>query len=844
MPFGLCNAPATFQRYIDQALHGLIDEELIAYLDDILIYGDTLEELQQRTRRCLQRLREWGLHAKLKKCVFHVQSVNYLGFRITSEGISMEEDLIQTIKEWPTPKRVRDVQAFIGTTGFYRRFVPRYSHIAKPLTDLTRKGEKFHWGSKEQAAFEKIKSEFVPGRILLHFDPKKQVVVYTDASKDAASGIICQKDDNGRLRPVFIWSKKFSPSERKYSTTDQELLAIVWAMERFRPYVEGAKYTVIVRSDHANLRCFMTTKDLKPLQVRWAERLSRFDFVIEHVEGRINPADGPSRRPDYAIDDSDSPEEPKDFLTFAALSARRFERVAPPNEVETAALTLSPDVEEQIKEELAEDETALSMRELEELPKGWVDDELLYYYDRFYVPQAVRMEVLRRLHDTPLAGHLGQKRTLELVQRKYYWPKMKTDIEDYCLRCTQCRKNKAETHATFGSLMPLAPAERPWSRVGIDLITDLPKTKNGHDSIQVHVDHFGKGIALAATKKESGAKDAAILARKNVISKKGIPRSWVMDRDKRWLNAFWKQLSKDLRMKLNYSTAYHPQSDGQTERVNEIIEAYLRAFINYMQDDWDEWLDLAEMAWGNSKHSASGVSPFFAEHGYDPDTELAVEQPGREISNVDAAAYANFMAELHNILSENLVRAQAMNKKYYDRKRKEMAFEVGDQVLLRTTNIKSQRPSKKLDRKKVGPFTVKRVINRNAYELDLPTHMKIHPVFHIELLEPYRSPMPGQILEEDATEPMYIDGNKEYGVRAIIDAVRDEHNEIQFRVQWEGYDDEKDDTWEPLKNLTNCPERVDEFVRTHPDCPALPIISEDLKPKRKKRRPAMTGKRD
>ena len=124
----------------------------------------------------------------------------------------------------------------------------------------------------------------------------------------------------------------------------------------------------------------------------------------------------------------------------------------------------------------------MNMRELEELPKGWVDDELLYHYDRFYVPQAVRMEVLRRLHDTPLAGHLGQKRTLELVQRKYYWPKMKTDIEDYCLRCTQCRKNKAETHATFGSLMPLAPAERPWSRVGIDLITDLPKTKNGHDS--------------------------------------------------------------------------------------------------------------------------------------------------------------------------------------------------------------------------------------------------------------------------------------------------------------------------------------------------------------------------
>ena len=151
-----------------------------------------------------------GLHAKLKKCIFHVQSVNYLGFRITGEGISMENDLIQTIKEWPTPKRVRDVQAFLGTAGVYRRFVPRYSHIAKSLTDMTKKGKVFHWGSKEQAAFEKIKSEFVPGRILLHFDPKKQVVVYTDASKDAASGILYQKDDNRRLRPVIIWSKSLA----------------------------------------------------------------------------------------------------------------------------------------------------------------------------------------------------------------------------------------------------------------------------------------------------------------------------------------------------------------------------------------------------------------------------------------------------------------------------------------------------------------------------------------------------------------------------------------------------------------------------------------------------------
>ncbi|KKA21648.1 Transposon-encoded protein with TYA [Rasamsonia emersonii CBS 393.64] len=785
MPFGLCNAPATFQRYIDQALHGLIDEELIAYLDDILIYGSTLEEVQERTRHCLQRLREWGLCVKLRKCRFHVQTVNFLGFQISPEGISMEEDLIQTIQKWPVPKRVRDVQAFIGTAGFYRRFVPRFSHIAKPLTDLTRKGRQFDWGPKEQAAFERLKAEFVPGRILMHFDPDRQIYVYTDASNDAASAILCQKDDNERMRPVMIWSKKFSTSERKYSTPDQELLAIVWGMERFRPYVEGARYTVIVRSDHANLRNFMTTKDLKPLQVRWAERLSRFDFVIEHIQGHLNPADGPSRRPDYVIED-EFPEEPKAFLKFASASLR-FEQSPEPNQVEIAALALSPDMEERIKEKLVTDETATEI--YKDPPQGWeARNGLLFYHDRFYVPK-------------------------------------------------DCQQNKANTHLTFGRLEPLPPPEKPWSRIGIDLITDLPRTKYGHDCIQVHVDHFSKGIILASTRKTAGAKEAAILTRKNVISKKGIPRSWIMDRDKRWLNSFWSQLGNDLRMEFNPSTAYHPQSDGQTERMNEVIEAYLRAFTNYLQDDWDEWLDMAEMAWCNSKHSALGVSPFFAEHGYDPDVEFVPEHPGRKITDIDAAIYADFMKELHEILRENLQRAQETNKKYYDRKRADMVFEVGDQVYLRTTNIRSQRPCKKLDRKKEGPFTIKRAINKNAYELDLPPQFKVHPVFHIELLEPYHPPVPGQEENEepeDLTRPTYVDGRKEYTVRAITDAVRDENDQIRFRVRWEGCDEEED-TWEPFWHLTNCPERLDEFIRTHPDCPALPVRPDDMKPKSNRR---------
>jgi hypothetical protein len=312
MPFGLANAPATFQAYINQALIGLVDISCVVYLDDILIFSRDPSTHRRDVAAVLERLRQYGLYAKLPKCQFNVTTVEFLGFVLSPEGVAVERSRIETVVEWPEPKSYREVQVFLGFANSYRRFIAKYSKIAAPLSGLLKgsKGGKktgpFVWGDRAAAAFQQLKTAFTQAPILRHFDPKKPVRLETDASGFAIAGIMSQPDDAhlGRGRamhwhPVAFWSRKMIPAERNYETHDQELLAIVMCFKHWRHYLEGSRRPVVVLSDHANLRYFMTTKELTRRQARWAERLSAFDFEILYRKGSTNPADGPSRRPDY-----------------------------------------------------------------------------------------------------------------------------------------------------------------------------------------------------------------------------------------------------------------------------------------------------------------------------------------------------------------------------------------------------------------------------------------------------------------------------------------------------------------------------------------------------------------
>jgi hypothetical protein len=308
MPFGLSNAPATFQAYINQALIGLVDVTCVIYLDDILIFSEDPTEHPEAVRQVLERLRTHRLYVNLKKCSFSANEVEFLGFIVGPKGVTMDPTRVSTVSEWPTPTSIKEIQVFLGFANFYRRFIEGYSRLAGPLTNLLKTAEPgkptgpFCVGPEALEAFAALKRRFTEAPMLRHYDPALPTQLQTDASGYAVSGILSQlfgTRSEARWHPIAFFSKKMTPVQLRYDTHDKELMAIVLAMEHWGQYLRGVTQSVRVRTDHNNLRYFMTKKRLNGRQSRWAESLSRYDFFIEHTPGKANPADAPSRRPDY-----------------------------------------------------------------------------------------------------------------------------------------------------------------------------------------------------------------------------------------------------------------------------------------------------------------------------------------------------------------------------------------------------------------------------------------------------------------------------------------------------------------------------------------------------------------
>jgi len=302
MPFGLTNAPASFQHFINDTFSDILDNYVVVYLDDILIFSDNIKDHIQHVREVLQRLRNNALFGNLEKSKFHNSSTKFLGYIISSNGIKMDPEKVEAVLSWPTTKCVKDIQSFIGFANFYRRFIKDFSKIVTPLTQLTKKTNKWSWNNSTQHAFDTLKTAFTSAPILNYFNPELPIVIETDASDFAIGAIISQKSEKGLLHPIAFYSHKFIPAELNYEIYDKELLGIIEAFRVWRAYLEGAQYQIIVITDHKNLEYFTTTKLLNRHQVHWSETLENYDFVIKYVPGTLNgKPDILSHRSDYHL---------------------------------------------------------------------------------------------------------------------------------------------------------------------------------------------------------------------------------------------------------------------------------------------------------------------------------------------------------------------------------------------------------------------------------------------------------------------------------------------------------------------------------------------------------------
>jgi len=495
IPFGLTNTPATFQSYSDDRLRPYIDNFAVHYLDDILIYSANEKEHEENMRQVLQRLKEFGLYCKAEKCQFGVSDVGFLGFVITPDGVGIESDRMSTIKDWPTPKSVRDVHVLLGFTNVYQRFIRKYAKVTVTLTELlknseTSRGKKLDGSAKweltreAELAFRKLKRTFTEAPILQHFDLAKPIIIQTDASGFAIADILNQYNVFEVLRPVNFYTRKCSPAEQNYDTYDRELLAIVKTLKQWRHYLEGANRKVSIRCDHKNLEYFQTSKVLSRRQARWSETLLAYDFVIQRLEGTKNPADGPSRRPCHEI----GYERPVAQL-LATVPVEPYDDLMPAIIAAQASDPLAADVPANVVDRPVPDGTCTA----EEESQGKVVTGVLTYEGRIYIPavESLRGKVISVFHDNPESGHFGALKTTELVSRDFYWPVMDSHESKYVSGCEVCHRIKAPRRARYGINMPLEIPSRPWEGLTMAFVTDLPEsTASGYTVMLVIVDRL------------------------------------------------------------------------------------------------------------------------------------------------------------------------------------------------------------------------------------------------------------------------------------------------------------------------------------------------------------------
>jgi len=847
MPFGMTNAPSTFQRYINWALRRYLDDFVSAYLDDVLIYTNgSLAQHRAQVNKVLNVLREAGLQLDIKKCEFEVKTTKYLGFIIDAgKGLRMDSEKIKAVRDWKAPTTVKAVRSFLGFANFYRRFIKDFAGIASPLTRLT--GDvPFRWTEQENQAFERLKEIFTTEPVLAQFDPDRETVVETDSSGYITGGTLSQYDDQGILRPVAYFSKKHNPHECNYEIHDKEMLAIIRCLEEWDAELRSvAKFTVL--TDHKNLEYFTKPRMLNERQIRWSIFLGRYNMVLQYRPGKANVrADALSRREqDLPANANDarlqhryrqllkpttaSEEEMEDstdaVITFCSrVRHTREETAQEPTTTEPSAATTETNtaLQDMWNQAISNDQIYTDARQavingerrfpvhLElkaSIAECRIDEDLfLLYRNRKWVPasEPLRTMLIHETHSSPAAGHPGRENTYKILARDFFWPGMSNDIRRFVRNCDVCGRTKPWRDGLQGFLKPLPLPDRIWKEISMDFIEGLPES-NGCTNLLVITDRLSKDVVLIPLENIT-AEHVANNFLKHVVAYHWLPDAIVSDRGTQFVSHFWTILTKMMGIKRRLSTAWHPQTDGSTERMNSTVEAYLRAYISWNQEDWVRWLPMAAIAIKGREARSTKVSPFFLQHGYNVDPlQLDISQgPNRADLTAEARtdydkakAIVEKFQQVFDFAQANMAEAQQEQERQANRHRHEQpTLRVNDKVWLSyRRQLSNRRPSKKLDWKN-AKYTVIEVIDSHSVRLNTPPG--VNNVFHVDRLRLASSdPFPSQANDDTQPDPILVNGEAESEVERLMAEVT-YRNKLFYEVKWSGY---ALTTFEPAENL-------------------------------------------
>lgn len=577
MPFGLTNALATFQSLMNQVFKPFLRRCVLVFFDDILVYSADIDEHAKHLGMVFNVLKDNQLFANKKKCVIAHSQIQYLGHMISKRGVEADEDKIKKMINWPPPTNISGLRGFLGLTGYYRRFVKGYGEIAAPLTKLLQKNA-FKWNEEANTAFENLKLAMTTLPVLALPDWNIPFIIETDASGVGLGAVISQ---NGH--PIAFFSQKLSTRAQNKSIYERELMAVVLSVQKWRHYLLGRKFTIL--SDQKALKFLLEQREVQPQFQKWLTKLLGYDFEILYQPGHQNKAAD-------ALSRMEQPVELHSLTTTGIIDVKLIEQ-----EVENDAEL------KKIMENLK--------KNAEEGSKFQVEKGRLLYKGRMVVSQTSTLipKILHTFHDSILGGHSGFLRTYKRISGELYWRGMKAEIKKYVEQCEICQRNKYEATKPAGVLQPIPIPDRILEDWTMDFIEGLPLA-GGVNVIMVVVDRLSKYSYFISLRHPFSAKQVASIFIDRIVSKHGIPKSIITDRDKIFLSNFWKELFATMGTILKRSTAFHPQTDGQTERVNRCLETYLRCFCNEQPKKWDRLIPWAELWYNTTFHASTKMTPF------------------------------------------------------------------------------------------------------------------------------------------------------------------------------------------------------------------------------------------
>ena len=634
LPFGLRNAPATFQRAMDIILSKVRWKYVLIYLDDIIVFSKGDKEHLKHLISVLKILREAGATLRLDKCEFFRREVKYLGHIIRPGKLAIYGKNLEALTKALPPKNKTQLRSFLGMCNVYRRFVKGFTRVAHPLTQKICKDQPETWdklSDEELRAFHQLKRNLVTAPILALPRDGYAYTLDTDASEYQLGCCLLQEQPDGALHPIGYWSRTLTSAEKNYSSTEKECLAIVWAVQHLRPYLEGQRFTI--RTDHDALKWLLNLRDPRGRLARWSLRLQEFDYEVIYKPGRTHAlADGTSRLLTEGLDrshfDDEIPCLPRYSTALLRAKTTKNQRsvwAKPKTKIDNVFLTrrdnmLSPiSIDEMLSEQAADEYCQWARREMDRDTQGrtpfainqhgiLIRRSTLDGSLQVVVPSSLRKRLLEIAHYAPTSGHPGRAKLYQTMRRSFYWPLMTIDIHHLVENCTACSKNRMKEQRNVYP-MRLFPATKPLEYVAMDILGPLPRTKHGMRFILVITDRFTKLTKTVPLRTITSLAVARAFCRDWVFSY-GTPNTLLTDNGTQFTASFFRNVCHILGIHKVFTAEYHPQTNGQAERFNRTIVAAIRNYVSDSQRDWDEWLGPLTYAYNMQVHRSTGTTPF------------------------------------------------------------------------------------------------------------------------------------------------------------------------------------------------------------------------------------------